>query len=83
MKKLITAFSGLALIMAVGLANAEEAKGIIKEINTAESWITLEDGTKFVLAEGFSMGELKLGQDVTVSYEMKGDEKVITGVSTE
>jgi cold shock CspA family protein len=81
MRKLLTALSGLALLLAVGIANAEDAKGIVKEINTTEAWVMLEDGTQFVLAEGITMEELKAGDEVTVSYEMKEGKKVATAVS--
>jgi cold shock CspA family protein len=81
MRKILTALSGLALLLAVGIANAEDAKGIVKEINVTEAWVLLEDGTKFVLAEGITMEELKAGDEVTVSYEMKEGKKVATGVS--
>lgn len=81
MRKLITALSGLALLLAVGIANAEDAKGIVKEINISEAWVLLEDGTQFVLAEDVTMEELKAGDEVTVSYEMKEGKKVATSVS--
>lgn len=81
MRKLVTALSGLALLLAVGIANAEDAKGIVKEINISEAWVLLEDGTQFVLAEGVAMEELKAGDEVTVSYEMKEGKKVATSVS--
>ena len=81
MRKLLTALSGLALLLAVGIANAEDAKGVVKEINITEAWVLLEDGTQFVLAEGITMEELKAGDEVTVSYEMKEGKKVATAVS--
>ena len=81
MRKLVTALSGLALLLVVGIANAEDAKGIVKEINISEAWVLLEDGTQFVLAEGVTMEELKAGDEVTVSYEMKEGKKVATSVS--
>ncbi len=81
MRKLLTALSGLALLLAVGIANAEDAKGVVKEINISEAWVLLEDGTQFVLAEGVTMEELKAGDEVTVSYEMKEGKKVATAVS--
>lgn len=81
MRKVLTALSGLALLLAVGIANAEDAKGIVKEINIEEAWVTLDDGTQFVLAEGVAMEELQPGDEVTVSYEMKDGKKVATAVS--
>lgn len=81
MRKLLTALSGLALLLAVGIANAEDVKGKIKEINVTEAWVLLEDGTQYVLAEGIAMDEMKPGDEVTVSYEMKDGKKVATAVS--
>ena len=81
MRKLLIALSGLALLLAVGVAKAEDAKGVVKEINITEAWVLLEDGNKFILAEGVSMEELKAGDEVTVSYEMKEGNKVATEVS--
>ena len=81
MKKLLTALSGAALLLAVGIANAEDAQGTIKEINISEAWVLLEDGTQYVLAEGVAMEELKPADEVTVSYEMKEGKKVATALS--
>lgn len=82
MKKLFTALSGIALIMALGSAYAaEEAKGIVKEINKSKGWIVMNNGTKFTLAEGVPTHELRPGHDVLVTYEIKGNDKVITGVA--
>jgi hypothetical protein len=81
MRKLFTALSGAALLLAVGIANAEDVQGTIKEINISEGWVLLEDGTQYVLAEGVAMEGLKAGDEVTVSYEMKEGENVATAVS--
>ena len=81
MRKLLTALSGAALLLAVGIANAEDVQGTIKEINISEAWVLLEDGTQYILAEGVAMEELKPGDEVTVSYEMKEGKNVATAVS--
>ena len=81
MRKLLTALSGAALLLAVGIANAEDVQGTIKEINISEAWVLLEDGTQYILAEGVAMEELKPGDEVTVSYEMKEGKKVATALS--
>ena len=81
MRKLLTALSGLALLLAVGIANAEDAKGVVKEINITEAWVLLEDGTRFVLAEGVTIEEMKAGDEVVVTYEMKEGKKIATEVS--
>lgn len=81
MKKILASLCALAFAFTLSLANAEDAKGVIEQISPDNSWFTLNDGTKFTLAEGTSMEELKPGDQVTVSYEMKDGEKVATEVS--
>ena len=87
MKKVFTVFSGLALVAAIGVANGADNKGsvtgVIKETDAAKATIVLKDGTRLTLAEGVNMQDLKPGHEVTVSYEMKGSEKIGTSVAPE
>ncbi len=81
MKKILASLCALAFALTLGLANAEDAKGVIEQISPDNSWFTLKDGTKFTLAEGADMADIKAGDQVTVSYEMKDGQKVATEVS--
>ncbi len=81
MKKLLAIVPALAFALALGVANADEAKGKIEQISKDNTWFTLADGTKFSLAAGVSMEGLKAGTEVTVSYEMKDGKNVATGVA--
>jgi streptogramin lyase len=87
MRKLFTVLSGLTLLVVVGAANAESNKnsvtGVVQQLNAAKSTIVLKDGTKLTLAEGISMRDIKPGHEVTVTYEMKGNEKIGTSVASE
>ncbi len=81
MKKLLAIVPALALGLALGVANADEAKGKIKEVGKDMTSFTLADGTKFSVAKGVSMEGLKAGTEVTVTYETKDGKKVATGVA--
>ena len=81
MNKFLAGLCALAFALTLGMANAEDTKGVIEQISPDNSWFTLNDGTKFTLAEGAEMEGLKPGDEVTVSYEMKDGEKVATEVS--
>jgi len=81
MKKILAGLCALAFALTLGMANAEDAKGIIEQISPDHTWLTLKDGTKFTLAEGVDMEGIKAGEEVTVSYEMKDGQKVATEVA--
>jgi hypothetical protein len=83
MKKLLMSLAALAFALTLGMANAEDAKGTIDQIAPDHTWLTLKDGTKFTLTEDVDLGGIQPGAEVTVSYEMKGGQKVATEVSTE
>ena len=83
MKKLLMGLGALAFALTLGMANAEDAKGIIDQIAPDHTWLTLKDGTKFTLTENVDLEGIKAGEEVTVSYEMKGSQKVATEVAKE
>ena len=71
----------LALTLAISLsAAAEETKGTIRSVNTADHSIVLDDGTRLWVSEG-QFGDLSLGDQVQASYEMHGDKKVVIQMS--
>lgn len=83
MKKILAGLCAFAFALALGMANAEDAKGIIDQISPDHTWLTLKDGTKFTLTEDVDMEGIKAGEEVTVSYEMKDGQKVATEVAKE
>lgn len=50
----------------------KDVSGTIKKINTKAGYVVLSNGIKYHLPKGFSLTEFKVGQKVSVSYEMKG-----------
>ena len=81
MKKFVSVLSGVALAVAIGTAQAAESvSGVIEEVNIGDHEIVLQDGTALTLADGIDMSELQAGKEVTVTYEMKGNEKIATNV---
>ena len=83
MKKLASVLSGIALATALVTAQAADkgsVTGVISEVNAADHAIVLEDGTTLTLADGINMGKLYPGKEVTVTYEMKGNDKIGTNV---
>ena len=77
MKKLFATLSGLALALALGIANAEEIKGIIKHVDSKAAMLTLQDGTQFSVSKDVFMDDLSPGDEVTVSYELIDGKKVV------
>lgn len=82
MKKLLAIVPALAFALALSVANGEQTKGKIKEINAGESWFTLQDGTRFIVVEGVGVTELDVGDEVTVSYDVKDGRNVAIDVAT-
>lgn len=56
-----------------------KATGKLREVNAAQSWFTLEDGSRFELAKGASLAG-KPGETVNVVYELKAGKKIATRV---
>lgn len=52
------------------LAAASTATGTIKSIDTAKMEITLSDGTVYMLPKGFKVADLKVGEKVSVTWDM-------------
>ncbi|MEM7224489.1 MAG: DUF1344 domain-containing protein [Pseudomonadota bacterium] len=80
MKYILAPLSAVALLCAVSLAQAEEAKGTIAALDTSQGMIVLDSGETFTLADGVSVEGLTPGTEVTVSYEEKDGQKVVHDV---
>jgi hypothetical protein len=81
MKNIVAGLCALVFALTLGMANAEDAKGIVEQISADHMWLILKDGTRFSLAEGIDLEGIKAGEEVTVSYEMKDGQKVATEVA--
>lgn len=71
MNKILTTIVVGAMIAFAGSALADESDGTIGMIDPATNTLTLEDGTVYQLSENVVIQDLKPGQEVTVSYEIK------------
>jgi hypothetical protein len=78
MKRLIITVTTLALTM--GAAFAASDIGTIKQITPNRDAITLDDGKTFTLAEGTEAESLKIGQKVSVTYDVKAGKMVATKI---
>ena len=73
-----TALAVLALSPSVHAA--DPIRGVIKEINTLTSMVTLEDGTELRIASADTMAKLQEGDKVLVTFEEKDGQKVVSSV---
>jgi Cu/Ag efflux protein CusF len=78
MQKLIVSAAFIALL--TGGAFADTDVGTIKKIDPKSDAITLQDGKTFTLAEGTEAETLKVGEKITVTYNMKSGKMVATKV---
>jgi Cu/Ag efflux protein CusF len=78
MKRLAIAAASLALITTAAFAASDT--GIIKHIDPNSDAITLDDGKTFILAEGTEAESLKIGQKVSVTYDMKAGKMVASKI---
>ena len=78
MKRAIIAAAIVALM--TGAAFAASDTGTIKYIDPSSDAITLDDGKTFTLAEGTEAESLKIGQKVSVTYDIKGGKMVATKI---
>jgi hypothetical protein len=77
MRKLMIAASAAAMLAASTMAAlAAEAKGTIQSIDPAAGTVTLADGSTYTLPAEFDAASLKVGQDVTITYDEGADGKM-------
>ncbi len=83
MRKLIIAAGAVTLLAAAPLpALAEEAAGLIQNIDAAARSITLADGSTYVLPEGVNLASLEVGTNVVVMYTLDATGKpMVTSVA--
>ena len=80
MNKFVLPAAAIAFISASTLAFAATDTGAIKSIDAQKPSITLADGKLFLLAKTFKLASLKVGEKVTVTYDVKGADMVATAV---
>lgn len=79
-KSLIALVLGATVLLAVGLANAEDAVGIVQSVDPAARTIVLDNGNTYTVAEDIALEGLKPGDEVMVSYEETGGKLTVTAL---
>ena len=77
---------GLAFAFTLALslsAAAEQSRGTVKTVNSAEQSIVLDDGTQLWVVSGAPLNEISMGDQVKVTYKIEGDKKVIVDLQRE
>lgn len=71
MKKVLSALCALAILTGAGTAMAANTSGRIKSIDTMAMTFTLDNGTTYKADKSVDLSSLKVGEKVTVAYDMK------------
>ena len=74
------ALAALAVLAFAPAVQAAELAGIVKQLDTAASTLTLEDGTELRIPSQDLMDKLHEGDKVLVTFEEKDGEKVVSSV---
>jgi hypothetical protein len=82
MRALLTS---LTLISAISLSSAAFAAstttGTIRALDTKAMTLTLKNGTRYMLPANFRNPGLKVGEKVTIAYQMIGKKHQVTAVT--
>lgn len=81
MNKPIALLAASCFLLAAAAAQADEVSGTIAIVDSYT--LILEDGTVFWLDEKVSVEGLQAGSEVTVSYEEKDGQVVVTGIKAD
>jgi len=72
MRVLLSLLSATAFLGTVYAAQAADATGAIKSIDTAKDMVTLDNGSTFMVSKSVKLSDLKVGEKVKVTYTMSG-----------
>lgn len=72
MRSLILPAALVATVVASGAFAATTTTGEIKSIDAKALSVTLADGTVYMLPAGFKLDALKVGEKVSINWDMKG-----------
>ena len=73
-------FVASSLIATAAFAANLSAIGVIKSVDTKSDSITLVDGSKYTLSEGFEAETFKAGQNVSIVFTTKNGKMVASSV---
>lgn len=80
MKKLIIPAVAATLMAFGASAYAASATGMIKSIDTVKDTIVLSDGSVYSVPATVKMGQFKVGEKVTVTYQTQNGKMEVSGV---
>ena len=81
MKRSFAVVTAVALLGLSAAAGADEASGRIEAMDVQSRTILLDDGNAYVLSEGIAIESLQPGNEIKVSYEEEGGQKVVKEVT--
>ncbi|MFZ1725507.1 MAG: DUF1344 domain-containing protein [Albidovulum sp.] len=82
MRSYILPAAMIAIIGASGMALASTTTvGAIKSIDAKAHSVTLADGTVYMLPAGFKESDLKVGEKVSIAWDMKGTQHEASAVT--
>ena len=70
----------VAVLAMAPLAWAGQLEGKVKSVDESDRTVTLEDGTRIVVPAGMDLGQLREGDEISVSYEEKDGKNEATTV---
>jgi Protein of unknown function (DUF1344) len=70
----------VALLVVAPLAWAGQLEGKVKSVDESDRTVTLQDGTRIVVPVGMDLGQLREGDEISVSYEEKDGKNEATTV---
>ena len=74
------AFAALTAVVVCSAVDAADIQGVVKEINTQSTMVTLEDGTELRIDSQDLLAKIREGDRVMVSFEEKDGQKVVSSV---
>lgn len=81
MRKLVVPAAAAAVLATSALAfAAQHTDGTVKSLDTKAMSLTLSDGSTYVLPKKFKDPGLKVGEKVSVIWDMSGKNKVVESV---
>ncbi len=78
MKKTVLTLLATLAIAAAAPAFAIEAQGVIASTDAGSNTITMDDGSEYVLPEGFDMALVSVGMKVVLAYDAEGGRNIVT-----
>ena len=73
-------FAASILLATVAFAADMSANGVIKSVDTKGDSITLTDGSKYTLTEGFEAETFKSGQKVVIIFTTKNGKMMASSI---